>query len=191
MEFPFDLSTFNTAEIVIIAIAGLALLFFGYRIKKVAFFIMWFILGFYGTTLLIPQLNQIIPEVISNELYRNLLPIGGGLLLALLGFSIEKFCIAGICFVFAILVAVHFFGVDLQVLAIGAVVGVILGAFAVMIMKPAVIIITSLIGAYAIMIALAVLIPDLNQYKQFFLPAQIVEAAVGAFCQFLTTKKLK
>ena len=36
-----DFSSFGTPEMIIMAAAGLALIFFGYRIKKVAFFIIW------------------------------------------------------------------------------------------------------------------------------------------------------
>ena len=72
--------------------AGLALMFFGYRIKKVAFFIIWFILEYNLMVFLMPTLNNMVPDMATNNLYQILLPIAGGLLLALLGFSIEKLC---------------------------------------------------------------------------------------------------
>lgn len=41
-----DFSNLGTPEMLIMAAVGLALMFFGYRIKKIAFFLIWFILGY-------------------------------------------------------------------------------------------------------------------------------------------------
>ena len=81
---------FEVPELIILLGAGLAVLLFGYRIKKIAFFIVWFLLGFIGMRYLMPEITKLLPEVASNNLYQNLIPVGGGLILALLGFSIEK-----------------------------------------------------------------------------------------------------
>ena len=187
-----DLSTLNPPEIAIVAVIGLVLMFVGYRIKKVAFFLMWFILGFYGVLILLPHVGPLLPaEIMDSDLYRALLPLGGGLLLALLGFSIEKFCIGAACFALVMLITVHYFGTAIQTLAIGGVVGVLAAAAGVMLMKPATIIATAAIGSYAVLIALIVLLPDLNQYQYAFLPALIVATAIGAITQFLTTKRVK
>ena len=91
-------ANFQTPELFILLGLGLAVLLFGYRIKKIAFFIVWFLLGYLGISYLMPEIIKLSPEVASNDLFQILIPIGGGLLLALLGFSIEKLCVGGICF---------------------------------------------------------------------------------------------
>ena len=178
---------FQMPELVIMLGVGLAVLLFGYRLKKIAFFIIWFLLGFIGVSYLMPEITALLPDVASTELYQILIPIGGGLLLALLGFSIEKLCVGGICFVLVMLASIQYFGTDLQTLAITAVVGVVVAAAAVMLMKPATIILTSAVGAYAIALAVLGLVPDLS-FGDFYWPLIIGVTAIGSVFQFLTTK---
>ena len=165
------------------------MLLFGYRLKKIAFFIIWFLLGFIGVTYLMPEIIKLSPEIASNDLYQTLIPIGGGLLLALLGFSIEKLCVGGICFVLVMLVSTQYFGAEMQTLAMSAVVGVVAAGAAVMLMKPATIIATAAAGAYVITLALLALIPNLN-FGEFYWPLIIGIAAAGSIFQFLTTKRV-
>ncbi|MBR2841281.1 DUF4203 domain-containing protein [Candidatus Saccharibacteria bacterium] len=180
---------FQMPELFIMLGVGLAVLLFGYRLKKIAFFIIWFLLGFIGVTYLMPEIIKLSPEIASNDLYQTLIPIGGGLLLALLGFSIEKLCVGGICFVLVMLVSTQYFGAEMQTLAMSAVVGVVAAGAAVMLMKPATIIATAAAGAYAITLALLALIPNLN-FGEFYWPLIIGIAAAGSIFQFLTTKRV-
>lgn len=169
------------------AALGLAVLLFGYRIKKIAFFIIWFILGYNIASFLMPGINNLVPAITDMSLYQTLIPIAGGLLLALLGFSIEKLCVGGICFALVMVIAIRYFGTDLSVLAISAVVGVLAAGLAVTLMKPAIIIATSLVGAYAITLAVFALIPDLD-FGIFYWTMIISITAIGAIFQFATTK---
>ena len=169
--------------------AGLAVVLFGYRIKKVAFFIIWFLLGYIGITYLMPEITKLAPEVGNNDLWRNLIPIGAGLLLALLGFSIEKLCLGGICFVLTMLISVQYFGTEMQTLAISAVVGIVLAGAAVMLMKPATIVATSGAGAYAITLALLALMPHFDQ-AAYYWPLIIGITVIGSVFQFFTTKRV-
>ena len=171
-----DFSSFGTPEMIIMAAAGLALIFFGYRIKKVAFFIIWFILGYNLAVFLMPTITRISPEVVASDLFQTLIPIAGGLLLALLGFSIEKLCVGGI-------------GTDMQTLAIGGIIGVIAAGAAVMLMKPATIIATSVAGAYALTIAILALIPGISRETYYFIILGGA-AVIGSVFQFLTTKRV-
>ena len=168
---------------------GLAVVLFGYRIKKVAFFIIWFLLGYIGAMYLMPEIVKLAPEVGNNDLWRNLIPIGAGLLLALLGFSIEKLCVGGICFVLTMLISAQYFGTEMQTLAISAVVGIIIAGAAVMLMKPATIIATSAAGAYAITLALMSLISNIS-FDTYYWPMLIGVTVVGSIFQFLTTKRV-
>lgn len=188
-NLPEMIQRFQTPELIIMLGVGLAVLLFGYRIKKIAFFIVWFLLGFIGLNYLMPEIIKIIPEVGNNNLYQTLIPLGGGLLLALLGFSIEKLCVGGICFALTILIAVQYFGTEMQTLAIAAVIGIIAAGMAVMLMKPATIVATSGAGAYAITIALLALVPNLN-FGDYYWLLIIGLAGVGSVFQFLTTKRI-
>ena len=182
-------ANFQTPELFILLGLGLAVLLFGYRIKKIAFFIVWFLLGYLGISYLMPEIIKLSPEVASNDLFQILIPIGGGLLLALLGFSIEKLCVGGICFALVMLISVQYFGTEMQTLAISAVVGIIAAGAAVMLMKPATIVATALAGSYAITLALLALIPDISLDNYYWIMIAGF-AGVGALFQFLTTKRV-
>ena len=182
-----DFSSFGTPEMIIMAAAGLALLFFGYRIKKVAFFVIWFILGYNLAVFLLPTITRISPEVVASSLFQTLIPIAGGLLLALLGFSIEKLCVGGICFALTMVITIQYFGTDMQTLAIGGVVGVLAAGAAVMLMKPATIVATAVAGSYAITLAILALFPDINEEIYYF-PILGGLSVLGSVFQFLTTK---
>ena len=171
------------------AVLGLAVLLFGYRIKKIAFFIIWFILGYNLMAFLMPNINEMVPEVASSSLYQTLLPIAGGILLAMMGFSIEKLCVGGIAFALMMVIAIRYFGTDMQVLAIGGLIGVLFAGFTVMMLKPATIVATALAGAYAITIAVLALASNLD-FGGYYWPMIIGLTAVGAIFQFVTTKRL-
>lgn len=177
-------------ELVIFIAIGLAVLFFGYRIKKIAFFIIWFLLGLNLMLWLMPTINDLVPEIASSELYQNLLPIGGGLILAMLGFTIEKICVGGICFALVMLATIQYFGTEFMTLAIGGVVAILAAGFAVAMMKPATIVATAAAGAYALALTIFAFFPNLN-FEIWYWPVLIGIAAIGALFQFKTTKRIK
>lgn len=167
---------------------GLVICLFGYRIKKVTFFLIWFFLGVFLTYYLLPFINTLYPTIASESLYQTLLPLIGGLLLSLLGFSLEKICVSGICFFATLLFTIHHFGIESPSIFIGALIGIILGVLAVRLMKPATIIATAIIGAYIMVFTLFSLFTKIPQ--SFFLPVIISVATIGTLIQFLTTKRL-
>ncbi len=174
-------------ESLIVAAIGLTILLFGYRIKKVAFFIIWFLIGYNLMMLLMPIINGAVPQIATDNLWQILLPIAGGLLLALCGFSIEKLCVAGICFFLVMLITVQYFGTDILTLAIGAIIGIVAAGAAVTMMKPAIIIATSIAGAWALTLALLNIFPVIDA-SVFFLPFIAAFTFLGAVFQFATTK---
>ena len=180
----------ETYQLVIFIALGLAVLFCGYRIKKIAFFIIWFLLGFNLTLWLMPYIEQFSPQIASDTLYQNLIPIAGGILLALLGFSIEKLCVGGICFVLVMLITIQYFGTDMQSLAIGGVAGIIMAGVAVALMKPAIIVATAAAGSYALTLSIFALLPTVLDFSTMYWPVLIGITAVGAVFQFLTTKNM-
>lgn len=186
-----DLSNLGTPEVIAAAVIGLLVLFAGYRIKKLAFFLIWFVIGFYLTTYILPYLGPVLPaEIVAEPLYQTLLPLGGSLLLALLGFSIEKFCVSAIAFALVMLITVQYFGTEIQILAAGGIIGIVAAGVATLAIKPAVIVATSAVGAYTITLALLLLIPGLNREIVYF-PSLAALTVLGTVTQFLTTKHVK
>ena len=181
------ITKFSEAELVILMAAGAAVLLAGYRINKIAFFVVWFIIGLNLAHFLMPVFENMVPEIAGNDLWQNLIPIAGGLLLGLMGFSIEKVCVGGIAFALVVMTIAQYFGTDLQTLAIGAVIGVIAAGAAVMMIKPAIIIATSLAGSYVITMGI-IQLSDVGMNMYF--PLLIGNAIFGAVTQFLTTKRL-
>lgn len=177
-------------ELILMIAVGLALALFGYRVKKIAFFVIWFIIGYQLMTYFQPTLNTWVPQIADQPLWQTLLPIAGGLLLSLVGFSIEKLCVGGICFCLTMIIAVNYFGSEMQTLAIAAIIGVVLAGLAVTLIKPASIVATSIAGAYALTLAAEILFPEINHATMFF-PILGGISAFGAIFQFITTKRLQ
>lgn len=182
-------SKFEPYELVILIVVGVAAMLLGYRIKKIAFFGIWFLLGYMLVGYFMPEIVKWNQEIANNSLWQILLPVGGGLLLALLGFSIEKLCVGGICFALVMLITVQYFGTEMSTVAIGGVVGVIVSGIAVMLMKPATIVATAAAGGYAVTLAILALFPDINQEIYYF-PLIGGTTLLGSLFQFMTTKDM-
>lgn len=182
-----DFSQLNTTEVITMAVAGLLLLFVGYRIKKIAFFIIWFLIGLNIINIMMPEINKWFPDIVGNDLWQNLLPIAGGLLLALLGFSIEKICVGGICFALVMIAITQYFGTEMQTLLIAAVFGVVAAGLAVALMKPAIIVATALAGAYTLTVGILFFATSIDG-ATFYFPILLGLTAIGSGVQFATTK---
>ena len=160
----------------------------GYRIKKITFFIAWFIIGYYiMDTFLMGVINNAVPQIANDAIYQNLLPFAGGVLMGCLGFTLEKLCVAGITLGATMMITTQYFGTDVTTLLIGLVIGVILAGVATALMKPAYIVATSAMGAYLLTIALIGLVTAINLQPYYFL-ILIAFAAIGIISQFSTTK---
>lgn len=179
----------ETYELIFTIVIGLLVLLFGFRLKRIAFFVIWFLIGYVlMNEYIMGFINSNAPEIASNDIYQFLLPVGGGVIMAMLGFTIEKLCISLITFAMVMLVTVNYFGTDMLVLAIGAVAGVILGAFAVRMIKPATILVTSGIGAYAL--NLVIFSSFALDKTLFYFPIFIGIMLIGTFFQFGTCKRI-
>lgn len=186
-KIDLDLTHYEQWQMWAVGGVGLLLIFLGYKIKKIAFFIIWFLLGYIATGYLMPMINSAVAEIASSSLWQSLLPIGGGLLLALMGFMVEKICLGGICFGLVVMMTAQYFGTEIQTMAIGGIVGVLAGGLAVMMMKPATIIATSVAGGYALTLAILALAPNLERGTLFW-PMILGFSVLGSVIQFLTTR---
>ena len=183
-----DLSHYETWQMWLIGGAGLALMLFGYKIKRVAFFIVWFLLGYIGTGYLLPIVNSNLPDIARSDFWQGLIPILGGLLLGLMGFMVEKICIAGIVFGLTIMMTAQYFGTEIQTMAIGGIIGAVLGGFATMMLKPATIVATSVAGAYALTLAILAISSGLDGQTLFW-PMIIGFSALGSIVQFVACRR--
>ncbi len=136
-----------------------------------------------------PTLNSWVPQIAGSQLWQILMPIAGGILLAFLGLSIEKLCVAGIVFGLTMVITMKYFGTDVPTLAVGAIIGLVLGGIAVNMMKPAIIIATSLAGAYCLTVALLTWVPSINP-TIFYFPILAILTIVGCVMQSGSTRDL-
>jgi|GEM_PF-650971 len=182
-----DLTHYETWQMWAVGGAGLALMLIGYKIKKIAFFIIWFLLGYIASGYLLPIINSALPEVAESNFWQGLIPILGGLLLGLMGFMIEKICLGGAIFGLTLLMTAQYFGTEIQTMVIGGIIGAVLGGVAVMMMKPATIIATSIAGGYALTLAILALAPELDA-ETWFWPMIVGFGALGSLIQFISCK---
>lgn len=182
-----DLTHYETWQMWAVGGAGLALMLIGYKIKKIAFFVIWFLLGYIASGYLLPIINSALPEVAESNFWQGLIPILGGLLLGLMGFMIEKICLGGAVFGLTLLMTAQYFGTEIQTMVIGGIIGAVLGGVAVMMMKPATIIATSIAGGYALTLAILALAPELDA-ETWFWPMIVGFGALGSLIQFISCK---
>ena len=179
----------NNYELIFILLLGIILCVSGYRLKKIAFFIAWFLVGYAITTQIMPWIISNSDFVANSELWQKLFPVIGGLLLSLVGFSIEKLCLSLLCIAVAIWIGINNFGNDIPVLAVSAIIGVIAGAVSVRLMKPATIIITALAGAAIATNAFIGLAPEIpvESYKILVIAGVTI---IGSIVQFISNRGL-
>lgn len=169
------------------AIVGLLLLFAGFKIKKIAFFILWFLIGFNLVVVFLPALANVMPDIVNDTFWQNVLPLCGGLLLAMFGFTIEKVCISVAVFALTMMITVQYFGTDVQTIIIGAVIGIVLAGAAVMLIKPAIILATALVGSYTLTTLILFFATGMDPAVYYF-PLLFGGAALGSIVQFATTQ---
>lgn len=134
---------------------GVVLAFGGYRLKRIAMSIIWFVIGY-------SLVKNFAPNLIADPFWQMVLQIAAGAILSLVGLSIEKLAVsltAGI--VVGWFVIQHFGPVTSWVLpAIAIAAGAVAGMIAVWMMKPAVIIFTAIEGANLIATNVISLLPE-------------------------------
>lgn len=182
-----DLTRYEDWQMWAIGGIGLVLMLAGYRIKKAAFFIIWFLLGYVGTGYLLPIINGPLGEIAESAFWQSLIPIIGGLLLGLMGFMIEKICLGGVVFGLTLMMTAQYFGTEIQAMALGGVIGAVLAGFAVMMIKPATIIATAVAGGYALTLAILALAPDTTPETMFW-PMILGFGAFGSIIQFISCR---
>ena len=188
LEVNLNMYNMATYEVVLALILGIFVCLFGYRLKKLVVFLAFFLIGYSIMTRLMPILNQNLPAIAESSFWQMLLPVCGGLLLSLLGFTIEKLCVGLLVCFATIALGVNQFGMTWEVVTIAAIIGVILGAIAVNMIKPATIIVTAITGALVVADAIFALNASISH--DYYTLILVGIAAVGAIFQFTNTKHI-
>ena len=171
---------------IITIILGLLVCFFGYKIKKLAFFILGFIVG-YG-------LGQQVPEAwyASNAIIHTVLPFLTGILISLVAITAERICIS--LFVFLLAIQIQSSGYTTQSIIIAAIAAAVAGAIAGALIKPASIIATAIIGAYYVgsnIISIGIPFITAANATSIFYIVTCALAVLGMLYQFKKNKGLK
>ena len=141
-----NIPSFFIPEAIITIALALIVCFFGYKLKKIALFIIWFIIGYH--------LGKMIPAsaVNNDQLWLTVLPLATGLLASMLSLSIERLCVALLAGAIGFFVTMNLiFGeayVFMPNVVIAIAVAVVLGCLSAGLIKPMSIIITAIGGAY-------------------------------------------
>ena len=168
----------------LIAIAlGIFLCLFGYRIKKVAFTVIWFIIGYYLASLAMPYITD-------DQTWQLLAPIGVGIITGMLGFRIEKFCIFAVATFTVTTTIIETFQLqDIWAIALAIAAGIVVGCIATALIKPVGIITTALSGSKLIA-KYSVAELALAHYPSFVI-ILCIGAAIGMFFQFKNCKHIE
>ncbi len=177
----------NTAvvipEAVVTLILAILVCLFGYKLKKIAFFIIWFIIG-YHVGKLIP------PSVFNNDqIWGFVIPIAIGILFSMIGLSVERLCVALLAGAIGFFLTIDYLGgayTFMPNVLIAVIVAVILGCIAVAAIKPMIIFVTAVGGAYYIGLTLIPLFGLAT--VPFFYIITIVSAVFGLGFQFTQNK---
>ncbi|MBP5656355.1 DUF4203 domain-containing protein [Candidatus Saccharibacteria bacterium] len=169
---------------IVALIIGAFLLLFGYRVKKIAITIIWFIVGYWLVSLFVDK-------IVADQLWQFILCCVGGLVLGMFGMTIEKFAVfvtVGATFGMSV---IQNFGpaTDWTLPAIAVAVGVVTGVIAVWLIKPMIILATSIEGARLVIISILSLLGWAK--PEYYLVIFLAVAAVGIIFQWNNCRRLE
>ena len=162
---------------IIALIIGAFLLFFGYRVKRIAITIIWFIVGYWLVSLFVEK-------IVADQMWQFILCVVGGLVLGMFGMTIEKFAIFATVGVTFCMSVIENFGpaTDWTLWAIAVAVGVVAGVIAVWLIKRMVILATAIEGSRLVIVNALTL---LNWAQpSYYIVIFLALAAVGALFQW-------
>ena len=176
------------ASIIIGIVISIVLCFFGYRLKRIAFAIVWFVIGLDLGNFLLPHVTPYMQGI--DPFFINILPFLVGLLMSLIGISVERVCIFLIGIGLTLITYFNFVdsgALELSWLTFGIaiIVGCIVGTVAISIM-----LLTSYAGGTQLASSIISLITTISNPTTSLI-ITIIMVVVGAFYQFRSTKHLK
>ena len=172
-------------------IIGLVLMFAGYRLKRLAMSLIWFVIGY-------NLVGHFAPNIIEDPFWQMILQGAVGVLLSMIGLSIEKFAVAattGVAVFWLAMQRTPIMNVGMIYAAIF--VALVAAGFSVRLMKPALIVITAITGANIIASDLVNIIPAEVIIRTGF-EAGVISAVlfvalafIGTLFQFKNTKNMQ
>ncbi len=178
-----DLSFLTGYEALIAIAIGVFLALFGYKLKRVAYVIIWFVIGYYLASL-------VVLHITADPTWQKLIPICAGVVLGVFGFSLEKLCIFAVAtFAVSTTIIDAFQLTDVLWIALAIAAGVIVGVIAVSFIKPLGIITTALSGGK--LIAKYSVLQFSLAHNPNFLIILAVSAAIGILFQFKNCKHIE
>lgn len=173
-------------ELIVAVLIGLLTCFAGYKIKRVAFAIIWFIIGYW-------LVKTYLPNLIEDPFWQWILQVAAGALLSLIGLSVEKLAVSFTAGIIVTSFILQHFGpaTDWVLPAIAIAIGVVAGAIAVALMKPAIIIYTAFFGANLLATAIVSLVPEEARFAGLDLVLLGAIGAGGAIYQFKSCKNME
>jgi len=179
--------SFFIPEAIITIVLSLIVCFFGYKLKKIGLFIIWFVIGYH--------VGKMIPAsaVNNDQLWLTVLPLATGLLASMLSLSIERLCVGLLAGTIAFFITMNIvFGgsyVFMPNVVIALAVAVIVACIAVAFIKPMSIIITAIAGAYCAATSILSIVPSFTAANPL-MPTILtcVLATLGTVFQFGSNK---
>ena len=172
----------NNLEPLIGALLVAAVLFFGYRIKRIALAILAFVIGY-------SIAGQYLTQYVEGEFLQTLLPLAIGLLLAILSASIENLAIFAVAAFTGYGIAGAYTDQNTWAgIGISIAIAVVLGAICVALKKPAIIVLTAVASAHVISSSI-IAMSTLPQHPWYLIIVAVL-ATLGALFQFKNTKGL-
>ena len=174
-------------ELIVSILLGLLLCFAGYRIKRIAFAIICFVLGYW-------LVKTYLPNIAPDAFWQWILQVAAGAVCAIISASAEKLAV-GITAAFVVFqIVMQHFGpaTDWTLPAIAIAIAVVAGVVAVALMKPAIIIYTAIYGAHLVATGIAGFLPAdvLANFPAFTWILLGAIAAGGIVYQFKNTKNI-
>ena len=173
---------------IIAIIIGLILAFAGYRIKRIAMAIIWFIIGY-------SLVKMFLPNLVEDPFWQTILQIAAGALLSMVGLSIEKLAVSLTAGAVVTMLVIQHFGpiTNWTLVAIAIACGTIAGVIAVWIMKPAVILFKAIEGASLISLNLMTFIPAdvITNIPYLHIIILTILATAGTIFQWNNTKNIE
>lgn len=141
-------------ELIVSILLGLVLCFAGYRLKRIAFAIICFVLGYWAV-------KTYLPNVVPDAFWQWILQVAAGAICAFISASAEKLAVGLTAGFVVFQIVMQHFGpaTDWVLPCVAIAIAVVAGCVAVALMKPAVIVYTAIYGAHLIATSIVGLLP--------------------------------
>lgn len=158
--------------------------FFGLKLQKIVLTIAWFVIGFFGLAFFLEYSS-------INETLQIILELATGIILGIFSLKIQKAAWFILLFVIGFLLIFLTTSDAWYFLVLASIVGLIFGIIAVYLYEPMIIVSTSLVGSYSIVVSITNMFTQNMAVSIISIIAFIILTLAGLYVQFSNYKKLK